>query len=82
MGLHACGGIARFFLGRVAEAVVRQAHCPVLTMAHPAEEVLPLRMGPEESGSRLEGMTACFTYRSKRWHSGSGESRVVLATDP
>lgn len=50
MGRHARGGIARFFLGSVAEAVVRQAHCPVLTVAHPAElEVLPFALASEES---------------------------------
>jgi nucleotide-binding universal stress UspA family protein len=50
MGRHARGGIARFFLGSVAEAVVRQAHCPVLTMGHPAElEVLPFALSAEEA---------------------------------
>jgi nucleotide-binding universal stress UspA family protein len=42
MGRHAKGPLARMMLGSVAEYVVRHAHCPVLTMGHPAEaEVLP-----------------------------------------
>ena len=41
MGRHAKGPLARMMLGSVAEYVVRHAHCPVLTMGHPAEaEVL------------------------------------------
>lgn len=32
MGTHGHRGAARFFLGSVAEAVVRQAPCPVLTL--------------------------------------------------
>ena len=36
-------------LGSVAAAVVREAHCPVLTMAHPAEpEVLPFALAAEQ----------------------------------
>jgi Universal stress protein family len=50
MGPHARSGIVRFFLGSVAEAVVRQAHWSVLTMAHPAElEVFPFALTPEAS---------------------------------
>ena len=42
MGRHAKGPLARMMLGSVAEYVVRHAHCPVLTLGHPAEaEVLP-----------------------------------------
>lgn len=32
MGTHGRGPVARFFLGSVAEGVVRSAHCPVLTV--------------------------------------------------
>jgi nucleotide-binding universal stress UspA family protein len=34
MGTHARGPVARFLLGSTAEAVVRRAHCPVLTVGH------------------------------------------------
>jgi nucleotide-binding universal stress UspA family protein len=34
IGTHARGPIARFLLGSTAEAVVRRAHCPVLTVGH------------------------------------------------
>ena len=50
MGRHVRSGTARFFLASVAEAVVRQAHCPVLTLAHRAElEMLPFAPAAEES---------------------------------
>jgi glycine betaine transporter len=32
MGTHGRSGLSRFFLGSVAEKVVRHAHCPVLTI--------------------------------------------------
>jgi nucleotide-binding universal stress UspA family protein len=42
MGTHGRGGIARLFMGSVAERVVRTAPCPVLTVHHPEREfVLP-----------------------------------------
>jgi len=34
IGTHARGPVARFLLGSTAEAVVRRAHCPVLTVGH------------------------------------------------
>jgi nucleotide-binding universal stress UspA family protein len=42
VGTHGRGPIAHFFLGGVAERVVRIAPCPVLTVRHPETEfVLP-----------------------------------------
>ena len=39
MATHGRGGLAHFFLGSVAEAVVRKASCPVLTIRNdPAEK--------------------------------------------
>jgi hypothetical protein len=35
LGTHARGAVARAILGSTAEAVVRRAHCPVLTISHP-----------------------------------------------
>jgi nucleotide-binding universal stress UspA family protein len=35
IGTHARGPIGRFLLGGTAEAVLRRAHCPVLTVRHP-----------------------------------------------
>lgn len=40
IGSHGRTGLGRLLLGSVAEAIVRQATCPVLTIKHPAE--LPL----------------------------------------
>jgi universal stress protein A len=37
MGTHGRSGLSRFFLGSVAEKVVRHAHCPVLTIRTRAE---------------------------------------------
>jgi nucleotide-binding universal stress UspA family protein len=34
VGTHAHGVIAKFLLGSTAEAVVRRAHCPVVTVGH------------------------------------------------
>lgn len=36
MGTHGRTGLSRFLMGSVAEAVVRQANCPVLTFKLPA----------------------------------------------
>lgn len=38
MGTHGRSGLSRFLTGSVAEGVLRQAPCPVLTMKLPAEE--------------------------------------------
>jgi nucleotide-binding universal stress UspA family protein len=35
MATHGRGAVAHFFLGSVAEAVVRKANCPVLTIRNP-----------------------------------------------
>jgi universal stress protein A len=37
MGTHGRTGLTRLLMGSVAEAVVRKAPCPVLTVKHPAE---------------------------------------------
>lgn len=42
VGTHGRGRVAQFFMGSVAENVVRHAPCPVLTVRHPEHEfVLP-----------------------------------------
>ena len=38
IGTHGRGGMARLFMGSVAERVVRTAPCPVLTVRHPEHE--------------------------------------------
>lgn len=38
IGTHGRGVLGRFLLGSTAEAVVRRAPCPALTVAHPIEE--------------------------------------------
>jgi nucleotide-binding universal stress UspA family protein len=46
MGTHGRGGFERLMLGSVAEKVLRQAPCPVLTVSKPAEGAPP-RQPPE-----------------------------------
>jgi len=41
LGTHGRGLLGRFLLGSVAEAVVRHATCPVLTVGHPREGAAP-----------------------------------------
>jgi nucleotide-binding universal stress UspA family protein len=42
MGTHGRTGLARLLMGSVAEQVMRQAHCPVLTLKTPlAEDAAP-----------------------------------------
>ncbi len=36
MGTHGRTGVSRFLMGSIAEAVVRQSECPVLTVKQPA----------------------------------------------
>ncbi len=40
VGTHGRGAVGHFFLGSVAERVVRTAPCPVLTVHHPEREFL------------------------------------------
>ena len=40
VGTHGRGGMAHFFMGSVAERVVRTAPCPVLTVRHPEHEFI------------------------------------------
>lgn len=40
LGTHGHTGLAHFFLGSLAEAVVRQAPCPVLSVRYPEHEFL------------------------------------------
>src|SRR4051812_4218847 len=37
MGTHGRSGLKRFFLGSIAERVIREADCPVLTVRPPAQ---------------------------------------------
>jgi nucleotide-binding universal stress UspA family protein len=41
MGTHGRTGLARFVMGSIAEAVVRRADCPVLTVKHPQGAARP-----------------------------------------
>ena len=51
VGTHGRGGLARFFLGSVAQQVARTAGCPVLTVrAHARDFVLPDALQKVESG--------------------------------
>jgi nucleotide-binding universal stress UspA family protein len=52
IGSHGRTGLSRLLLGSVAEAVVRRAKCPVLTVKQPAEEVKESSL-PEEIVSQL-----------------------------
>ena len=40
MGTHGRSGISRILMGSIAEAVVRNASCPVLTIKQPAEKMV------------------------------------------
>lgn len=42
MGTHGRTGLSRLLMGSVAEAVVRKAPCPVLTLKQPMEEAVTL----------------------------------------
>ena len=41
MGTHGRGRLASFLLGSTAEAVIRGAHCPVLTVSHDPHRLAP-----------------------------------------
>ena len=41
MGTHGRTGVARLVMGSIAEAVVRRAECPVLTVKHPVTAANP-----------------------------------------
>jgi nucleotide-binding universal stress UspA family protein len=45
MGTHGRSGLSRMVLGSVAESVMRQAHCPVLTVKPGKTERVPVEEG-------------------------------------
>lgn len=56
IGTHARGPVGRFLLGSTAEAVVRRAHCPVLTIRH-----LPVAPGEFAAAPLAETAVAAHT---------------------
>jgi nucleotide-binding universal stress UspA family protein len=52
MGTHGWTGLRRFLMGSVAEKVVRQAHCPVLSVCAPAWPEAAETAPPEEATER------------------------------
>jgi nucleotide-binding universal stress UspA family protein len=53
MGTHGRTGLARLLVGSVAEAVLRQAPCPVLTVKEPPPAVAePRAAAPERAAAR------------------------------
>ncbi len=46
MGTHGRGGLGRLLMGSVAEAVMRRARCPVLSLKSPHPEASPSKTGP------------------------------------
>ena len=50
MGTHGRGAVAHFFMGSVAERVVRTAPCPVLTVRHPGHE--PVSQGASVTSAK------------------------------
>ena len=57
LGTHGRGLLGRFLLGSVAEAVVRHAVCPVLTVSHPRQVALKQEPKPVTSTTKLAGQT-------------------------
>jgi nucleotide-binding universal stress UspA family protein len=56
-GTHGRGGMAHFFMGSIAERLVRSAPCPVLTVRHPEREfVMPdaLQKAGEPAGRPVD----------------------------
>jgi nucleotide-binding universal stress UspA family protein len=49
MGTHGRTGLSRLLVGSVAEAVMRKAPCPVLTVKGPAAEPMPVGAAEEEA---------------------------------
>jgi nucleotide-binding universal stress UspA family protein len=46
MGTHGRTGLGRLLLGSVAEHVLREAHCPVLTVKMPVSKAPPKQTSP------------------------------------
>lgn len=55
MGTHGRTGVRRALMGSVAEAVVRRAPCPVLTIKQPARASQPATAPPAASQGSLTG---------------------------
>lgn len=49
MGTHGRTGLGRMLMGSVAEAVVRRAECPVLTVKLPVTEAVPVQSATAEA---------------------------------
>lgn len=56
IGTHGRTGMARLFLGSVAQQVVRIASCPVLTVHHPEREFI--RADARQAGTVLQQLSA------------------------
>jgi nucleotide-binding universal stress UspA family protein len=86
MGTHGRSGFERFMLGSVAESVLRQAPCPVLTVPPRAPDVVP--MGPTVYRRVLCGIdySACslkaLDYAASLAHRGDAELIVVNVLEP
>ena len=55
MGTHGRTGVAHLIMGSVAEAVVRTASCPVLSIQHPREEARRSAVTERMGAERAEG---------------------------
>lgn len=84
MGTHGHRGAARFFLGSVAEQVVRHAHCPVLTLrAEPerALEAIQSILVPVDFSEQSRGAVETAAELAGRWNA-SIELLHVLEIPP
>jgi nucleotide-binding universal stress UspA family protein len=54
MGMHGRTGLGRLLMGSVAERVVRQAPCPVLTVKVPQRQAPPSEEAVRVTGGRGE----------------------------
>jgi nucleotide-binding universal stress UspA family protein len=54
IGSHGRTGLSRLLLGSVAEAVVRSAECPVLTVKHPIAEAAESEEGQQQQSQHPE----------------------------
>lgn len=53
IGTHGRKGLTRMLMGSVAEEVVRNAECPVLTIKNPLPQVVPAEMGGKDPSVAL-----------------------------
>lgn len=72
MTTHGRNGLSRFFLGSVADRLVRELHCPILLLPPESPQVIPTARTCRRNGDKRQSRACASTI-------GSGAARAPFA---